>query len=799
MAANPRWDAAYQPRGTSDQLLKLATANPIEDTLTKLERVGQQAGMALATSNAEADVMAGGTPSEKLPITPAAIAYNRAAQEAYAVRTETQIKTKIAEISGQFDGRNASDPESFAKVYDAHVGALVGAVPESMRPRVQAEIALRRAEALSSLTERTNARQFQLHSQEIKAGVDSDIEEAASRARLLHNPAVPGELLSRAFARIDSGTQLGMWTEEQARIMRTNAEATVQAENIFGMATSTGNLDSTYQGVLSGKIAPELPLDVRDRLTSQLSQEIGHRHAMAAAANAEVERAVRANTYVARTLIEANKAGAVLTPEQQSAQTAMLSGKMQITSDVYDDLRVAAAVPHIGAAITSLPLAQAEAYAQQFAPPVAVPNQQQIDALKAKVPPGREGEFAAWFAENGKGDSGANYDYVQAWLDGETADPASGHWSDKYKLPNHPTFSTDSLLAKDFPDLAGTWNGETYTQNKKRGFDTAQAKVWDIAQDAVKKQRSLLMGNDPVQGLFDLGKLSDPGQGGTPPMAFDTPDNFVATLTDRARRVSRAEAQYHQSFPLFTQSEVSEMRASLDALSDPAQRVAALAAITNVATEEQAAATFRQLDKAGATHYAIIGQTARTVGADVAHDIAVGGMIDRKMKAGLLKAEGVSDSTMKDFNETAGTLFRDNTRERSRWFSAARDLYSARAFRTGEGYTKAGFQEAVRDALGGIHEVTTNGPFFYGGQTSKLPGAKGIDYQSKIDTITGSDIASMGGTNLKLPPDEVAKLIRETGGFTYNSDGSLGVTVQLSGGLVTLAGPDGQTPFRLKF
>ena len=701
-AANPRLESSYSPQGLDSRLLGLALQNPLEETLGKLERVGQQAGMALARDKAQSAVLSGENPSDKLPISAAALAYNEAAHEAYAVRTEGQIKTKVAELSSQFTGRNPTDAEGYAKVYDSFASTLAGSVPDAMRGRVQSELAARRAEALAGITRRANEYQFQLHSSEIQTGIKSDVEEAATRARLLQHEAIPAELLGRAFERIDKGTALGLWTADEAGMQKQEAIHSVQAENIFGTALAQGSLESTYAGINSGKIAPELPVKFRDHLASQLSREIGHRHAMASAANAEVERGVRANTYIAKSIIEANKVGAVLTPEQQNQQAAMLVGKMEIAPDAFDDLRVASMVPHIGAAITSMPLADAEAYAHRFGP-----------------------------------------------------------------TPGKP-------------------------------FDVAQAKVWDMAQDTIKKQRQVLTGPDPIQGLMDLGKLADPGQAGVAPMSFDTPENFTASLADRVRRVGRAEAQYKQGLPLFTQAEVSQMRDALDGL-DAGHRVAAIAAITEAASEEQASATFRQLDKAGATHYAIIGETARSVGFDAAKDIAIGGTLDHKTKNALLKAEGVADTTLKDFNSAAGDLFRDNEEERTRWFSAARDLYSARAFRTGKGYDKKSFQEAVKDAVGGLHEVTTNGPFFYGGQTSKLPGAKGIDYQSRISSLSAADIEGMGGTNLTLPPDEVAKLIRETGGFTYNQDGSLGVTVQLSGGMVRLAGPDGQTPFRLKF
>lgn len=70
--------------------------------------------------------------------------------------------------------------------------------------------------------------------------------------------------------------------------------------------------------------------------------------------------------------------------------------------------------------------------------------------------------FQEWKKKNVRPeDTGQDYDFRGAFRAGVKADEA-GHWPDTYKKPNHPTFSTDSIYARDRPDLAGRWEGETY-------------------------------------------------------------------------------------------------------------------------------------------------------------------------------------------------------------------------------------------------------------------------------------------------------------------------------------------------
>ena len=92
------------------------------------------------------------------------------------------------------------------------------------------------------------------------------------------------------------------------------------------------------------------------------------------------------------------------------------------------------------------------------------------DDYNTKLTPEEDKGYPAWKAKNAPKDSGYDYDLRGAYLDGQSrADGPDGHMDDKFKKPNHPTFSTFSKYAPNAPDKAGTWSGDTYVPNPKRG------------------------------------------------------------------------------------------------------------------------------------------------------------------------------------------------------------------------------------------------------------------------------------------------------------------------------------------
>jgi hypothetical protein len=77
--------------------------------------------------------------------------------------------------------------------------------------------------------------------------------------------------------------------------------------------------------------------------------------------------------------------------------------------------------------------------------------------FETQLPPDEERRFQAWKQKIAPNDSGDDYDLRGAFKAGVQPDSRTGHWPDTFKKPNHPTFSDQSIYAKDAPQLAGHW------------------------------------------------------------------------------------------------------------------------------------------------------------------------------------------------------------------------------------------------------------------------------------------------------------------------------------------------------
>lgn len=82
-------------------------------------------------------------------------------------------------------------------------------------------------------------------------------------------------------------------------------------------------------------------------------------------------------------------------------------------------------------------------------------------SFNTRIPLCRLGAFSRWKVDVAPADSGQDYDFIGAYLAGALPDD-DGHWDDRWKKPNHPTFSTDSIYAACRPELAGVWFGNVY-------------------------------------------------------------------------------------------------------------------------------------------------------------------------------------------------------------------------------------------------------------------------------------------------------------------------------------------------
>ena len=85
--------------------------------------------------------------------------------------------------------------------------------------------------------------------------------------------------------------------------------------------------------------------------------------------------------------------------------------------------------------------------------PIAPP-----DAFTTKLTPEHETKFQSWRNTWAPKDSGADYDLRGAYTEGLLPDEQTGHWNDRYKKPNHPTFSVESAYAQH--GNPGHWTGK---------------------------------------------------------------------------------------------------------------------------------------------------------------------------------------------------------------------------------------------------------------------------------------------------------------------------------------------------
>jgi len=96
-------------------------------------------------------------------------------------------------------------------------------------------------------------------------------------------------------------------------------------------------------------------------------------------------------------------------------------------------------------------------------------------AFDTKLTPSEEAKFKVWKQRYAPNDSGMDYDLRGAFRAGEKPGP-DGHWTDKFKKPNHPTFSDQSQYARgEFKSLAGTWKGDKFIPAGPASRETPRA------------------------------------------------------------------------------------------------------------------------------------------------------------------------------------------------------------------------------------------------------------------------------------------------------------------------------------
>jgi len=85
------------------------------------------------------------------------------------------------------------------------------------------------------------------------------------------------------------------------------------------------------------------------------------------------------------------------------------------------------------------------------------------DRYNTPLSPPEEQQFQAWAAQSGHANDTYDYDLRGMWKSGGSFDAARGHGTDRFKKPNHPTFSDQSQYHGVDGYQGGTWGEGTFT------------------------------------------------------------------------------------------------------------------------------------------------------------------------------------------------------------------------------------------------------------------------------------------------------------------------------------------------
>lgn len=83
------------------------------------------------------------------------------------------------------------------------------------------------------------------------------------------------------------------------------------------------------------------------------------------------------------------------------------------------------------------------------------------ERYNTKLSPEEESRFQEWAQKNNRTGDVYDYDLRGAWQElqrGDMTEDARGHLGDKYKKPNHPTFSDQSKYNGAEGVVGGTWS-----------------------------------------------------------------------------------------------------------------------------------------------------------------------------------------------------------------------------------------------------------------------------------------------------------------------------------------------------
>jgi hypothetical protein len=115
--------------------------------------------------------------------------------------------------------------------------------------------------------------------------------------------------------------------------------------------------------------------------------------------------------------------------------------------------------------------------------------------------------YRIWKNRYAPRDPGADYDYRGAYAAGVTPSLPTGHWTDRFKKPNYPTFSVESQYAGAYPERAGRWVGDRYVPaGYQRGTDSVPAAL--TPREAVLNRNAAeLAGRQRIAALNAMGNM----------------------------------------------------------------------------------------------------------------------------------------------------------------------------------------------------------------------------------------------------------------------------------------------------
>jgi hypothetical protein len=309
---NQRYTPGYTP-SLDRRAVAGAYVNPYDDLLSAIEKGAEKVAGNAAQDLAQDRVFSGQQPGLTLGLTDVQRAYNRAAEGAYAAKTEADVRSKVAALAAKYDGRSPDHPKLFAQEFDAFSDAIKGSVPESMKAQIGVELDSRRALAVAGITDTANRYEYQRNVSALAEGLDLDWQDAAS-AEQIGRTDLADAAKAKAEDKLGELVAVGAISLEGAENRRREGREQIAVESLF-RGFMTGAVSA--EAVATGKIGTELSARARDRLVNKIEGELNRRHSASVRAEAAEERAMKHT----REVFQAELAKRVWSPNEAERPT----------------------------------------------------------------------------------------------------------------------------------------------------------------------------------------------------------------------------------------------------------------------------------------------------------------------------------------------------------------------------------------------------------------------------------------------------------------------------------------------